>query len=87
MLNGGLKGGPLTNAKQTIFTATQIQPLVNVKEYTVQVQAAQGNIINKLNWRDEQPGGDNFAVANSKVSTRVSANPTPNSAHVDALRT
>ncbi len=79
-------GGVYTNAKQTTYTITQIQPLTNGTNYNVKVQSVQGSQVNITNSGANHPDTTEKR-ANGKVSTGATTTVTPSSARVDALRT
>lgn len=81
---GKTTDGALTNAKTTIFEATQIQPLENDVEYLVEVSSVQGSIEKRDVWKIN--GTSSFAKANGTVSQPVQRKVVPTSARVDAMR-
>jgi Bacterial Ig domain/Fibronectin type III domain len=85
----GAQGGSVTytNARQTTYEITQIQPLVNGTAYNVKVQSVQGSTT-QVPTPDSWNGGTApEARANGSVSSGVTATVTPSSSRVDALRT
>jgi hypothetical protein len=82
---GDSSSGVFTDVKQTVHTVTQIQPLVNGKKYTVQVQSVQGSY-KYTPTASEQGGNDTFAVANGNISLPVVTSLTPTSARKDAMK-
>lgn len=84
---GTQSSGVYTNAKQTIKTVTQIQPLQNGTTYNIKVQSVQG-----YSTTVPTPGAHSSESAqeyraNGQVSTGITATMTPSSARVDQLRT
>lgn len=63
-----------TKLKQTIYTATQIQPLENGVQYNIEVRSVQGNV------------SQGYAIANGNVSPAVALTTTPSSSRVDAMK-
>jgi hypothetical protein len=90
---GAQSSGVYTNAKQTTYTVTQIQPLANGTVYNVKVQSVQGNEVRVPTPDAHDPvdyGSDPHADeyrANGKVSPGATTTITPSSARVDQLRT
>ncbi len=81
----GKAGEPLTKAKQTIYTMTQIQPLENGVTYTVSVQSVAGTITSSV-VRDGKTYHGEYAVADGRVSPPVHASGTATAARVDAMK-
>ncbi len=85
---GTQSGGIYTNAKQTTYNETQIQPLTNGTVYNVKVQSVQGNHVSVPVTGSWEEGGSQAteARANGKVSPGVTLSVTPTSARVDQMR-
>jgi hypothetical protein len=75
--------------KQTTWTRTQIQPIVNGVEYEVNVQSAAGTvqvITDNGPLVNAESDGSHYARGNGRVSNKSTVNATPSSARVDAMR-
>jgi hypothetical protein len=81
---GTQSAGKYTNARQTTYTVTQLQPLVNGTVYNIKVQSVQGSTNTVQTGHPDGPS--HFAVANGKVSSGATATATGSSARVDQLR-
>jgi hypothetical protein len=85
---GDQSKGVYTNAKQTEFNETQIQPLENGKAYNVKVQSVHGSFITVSVTGAHADANQNprEGRASGKVSPGTTATVTPSSAKVDQYR-
>ncbi len=85
---GAQSGGVFTNAKQTEYTVTQIQPLTNGVVYNVKVQSVHGSFANVPTPDGWGGGASEEGRASGRVSNGNGATTTvtPSSARVDQLR-
>jgi hypothetical protein len=96
LVRWGLKeNGVLTDSKTTIYTQTQIQPLLDNKEYIVTVQSVTGENVSSVTKMEKNDKGETISVtyqgeyvdaSKGNVSTPVQTSVKETSARVDAMR-